>query len=138
MYTDLPPIDRIATVDSVIRYISTDTVQGKWYGKFKDFNRIFGYLELDLKGTDSLITGDCILIEQEIEGQSKYRGVVTGEFSRGIIRLSVKFDDKIVNFSGFYEGLRILGCYDSPTRSNSFRDPYVSSGSWEINREKEW
>jgi hypothetical protein len=140
MYNDLPPVDRIQTVDTAMRYISPDTVQGKWYGGYNDFNRSFGWLELDLKGTDSLITGELILTEQEIHGQTKHRGVVTGEFSTGIIKLTVKFDEKTVNFAGFYQGfrMRILGCYDSATRSNSFRDPLVSSGSWEMNRQKQW
>lgn len=132
---------RSTIVDTVNNSYIGSSRNGKWVGEYHDFDRSHGWLEIELKGPDSLITGTIIVAEQEIHGQSKSTGIVSGKYELGILKLTAQFqrDVKMVLTAvdlGFGDARCFMGSYDStPSKKTAWDWPSVTSGIWEVNRE---
>ncbi len=138
IFNEFPPIDSLASTDSVNNYTINDSVQGKWSGQYSDYSRRRGWIEFELHDSDSLLTGTITFIQQEIHGQTKSTGVISGKYEAGLLKLTAQFksDVKIILTgmkSGFSGEYRFLGCYDSTPSNKSFNVlPLVTSGTWEV------
>ncbi len=135
MFNDLPPTDSLSKADTIVQSVYDRSIEGKWYGDYHDFNRSYGWLEINLKTSDSLVTGEFVLTEQELHGTTTYRGVISGGYDRGVIRMTVQFkDNEYAVFTGFIFHWGAIpameGCYDA-------KKNFLTSGTWKVTRNKQ-